>query len=90
MKTEESALWFCAKIKAIRTEAGHDVKKLEALAQSPELVAEAAARFPDDPFLAAQVRTAIELELPLARRGIFLLDGPPTDEQIAELHRQNK
>ena len=89
MKTNESALWFCAKIKAIRAEAGHDVKKLEALARAPELVAEAAAQFPDDTYLAAQVRTAIELELPLAKRGIFLLDGPPTDEQIEALNQED-
>ena len=46
-------------------------------------------RFPDDPDLFAQLKTAIELELPLAKRGIFLVDGPPSDEQIAELQRNN-
>jgi len=89
MKTVESAVWFCEKIEAIRAAAGHDAEKLEALSLAPELVAEVAERFPDDPILVAQVRTAIELELPLARVGIFLLDGPPTDEQIAELQRRD-
>lgn len=88
MKTVESAVWFCEKIEAIRAAAGHDAEMLEALSRSPELIAEVAERFPDDPILVDQVRTAIELELPLARAGIFLVDGPPTDEQIAELKRR--
>ena len=89
MKTQASARWFFAKIDAIRAEAGHDAKKLEALSQDPSLEREALERFPDDPDLLAQLRTAIELELPLAKRGIFLVDGPPSDEQVAELQRNN-
>ena len=90
MKSNEAAHWFCLKIDAIRAEAGHDAKKLEALCQDPSLEREAREKFPDDPFLFAQLKNAIELELPLARRGIFLVDGPPTDEQVAELRRHTR
>lgn len=90
MKTQASARWFFAKIDAIRAEAGHDARKLETLSQAPALEREALELFPDDPDLFAQLRTAIELELPLAKRGIFLVDGPPSDEQFAELQRNNR
>ena len=90
MKSNEAAHWFCSKIDAIRAEAGHDAKKLEALSQDPTLEREALEKFPDDPFLFAQLKNAIELELPLARRGIFLVDGPPTDEQVTELQRHTR
>jgi hypothetical protein len=90
MKTRASSRWFFAKIDAIRAEAGHDAKKLEALSQDPTVKREARDLFPEDPDLFAQLKTAIELELPLARRGIFLVDGPPTDEQVAELKRINR
>ena len=79
-------------LQGVRNIAQSDVvtgMKLEALSQDPSLKQEALERFPDDPDLFAQLKTAIELELPLAKRSIFLLDGPPSDEQIAELQRND-
>lgn len=75
MKTRASSKWFFAKIDAIRTEAGHDAKKLEALSLDPTVEREARDLFPEDPDLFAQLKTAIELELPLARRGSLVDAG---------------
>lgn len=90
MNSDGAANWFYDKRESIRVEAGHDAEKFEALVLDPALEREARERFPDDPILYAQLRAVLETELTLAKRGIFLLDGPPTEEQIAELRRRNR
>jgi len=80
MKTVESAVWFCEKIEAIRAAAGHDAAKLEALSQDPALAREASERFPDDPILYQQLRLTLEMDVTLARHGVFLIDFPLTDD----------
>lgn len=90
MNSDAAAHWFYDKRAAIRAEAGHDARKFEALVLDPGLEREAREQFPTDPILYAQLRAVLDTELMLARRGIFLLDGPPTEEQVAELKRLNR
>ncbi len=90
MSSDGASLWFSQKRAAIRARAGHDAGKFEALVRNPGLEREARKRFPTDSTLYALLRTVLNTELMLARRGIFLLDGPPTEEQVAELRRLNR
>ncbi|MFY0579063.1 hypothetical protein ACN28S_36630 [Cystobacter fuscus] len=80
MKTVESAVWFSAKIKAIRAEAGRDAAKFEELCKDPVLAREASEKFPDDPLLYQQLQSALENESILARCGLFLEHSTFWDE----------
>ena len=80
MKTVESAVWFCARIKAIRAEAGRDTAKFEELCKDPALAREASEKFPDDPLLYQHLLSALENEIILARSGLFLSDSSFWDE----------
>ncbi|ATB40320.1 hypothetical protein CYFUS_005769 [Cystobacter fuscus] len=80
MKSNEAAHWFFAKIDAIRAGAGHDAARFEALCEDPALAREAAEKFADDSLLYQQLQAALENELMLARRGLFLTDAPIWDE----------
>jgi hypothetical protein len=81
--------WLFAKADWIRNQAGHDAAKFEALLDDPALAQEALTQFPDSPLLYSLLQEYLYLERLLARRGIFRIDGPPTEEQDAELARQH-
>lgn len=89
MKSDASVRWFAEKRELIRSQAGHDAAKFEALVLDSAFAREALELFPEDPDLYLHLRTVMWGEILLAKGGVFLIDGPPTDAQTAELKRRN-
>ena len=80
--------WFNRNADRIREEADHDAAKFEALIDDPALEQEALTLFPDKPLLYPMLKEYLYPERLLARRGVFFIDLPPTENEHSEFQNR--
>lgn len=80
--------WFNRNADRIREEADHDAAKFKALIDDPALEKEALTLFPDKPLLYPMLKEYLYPERLLARRGVFFIDLPPTEDGHSEFQNR--